>query len=109
IEERDGEILYNVTQDYKEQQAKITSDDVLHFRYMTLDGYIGYSPLYALSNEVGISQGSKKFLRDFFDNGGTSTSVLKYSKGIIKEEQLIQIKDNFSKSQSNKHDRLMAF
>ena len=108
IEERDGEILYNVTQDYKGQQAKITSDDVLHFRYMTLDGYIGYSPLYALSNEVGISQGSKKFLRDFFDNGGTSTSVLKYRKGQINEEQLKQMKDNFSNSQLKNNGGLVA-
>ena len=79
--------------------AKITSEDILHFRYITLDGYVGYSPLYALAHEIGISQGSKSFLRNFFDNGGTSTSVLKYRKGQINAEQLRDLKKNFSESQ----------
>ena len=68
-----------MSEDVEGNAVKITSDDILHFRYITLDGYVGYSPLYALAHEIGIS-GSKSFLRNFFDNGGTSTSVLKYKK-----------------------------
>ena len=32
----------------------------------SMDGFNGYSPLFALANEIGISMGSKKFLDEFF-------------------------------------------
>src|SRR5699024_6112544 len=67
IERKDGDIVYNVSEDVEGNAVKITSKDILHFRYITLDGYVGYSPLYALAHEIGISQGSKSFLRNFFD------------------------------------------
>lgn len=108
IEEKDGEIVYNVSEDVEGNAAKITSEDILHFRYITLDGYVGYSPLYALAHEIGISQGSKSFLRNFFDNGGTSTSVLQYKKGQINEEQLRNLKQNFSESQLKNNGGLVA-
>lgn len=107
IEVDDG-VYYNVSQNYENKNVRISRDDILHFRYITLDGYNGYSPLYALVNEIGISQGSKKFLRDFFENGGTSTSVLKYKKGQINAEQLQQLKDNFSNSQLKNNGGLVA-
>ena len=108
IEEKDGDIVYNVSEDVEGNAVKITSEDILHFRYITLDGYVGYSPLYALAHEIGISQGSKSFLRNFFDNGGTSTSVLKYKKGQINAEQLRDLKKNFSESQLKNNGGLVA-
>ncbi|MDN6840433.1 MAG: phage portal protein [Tetragenococcus halophilus] len=108
LEEKDGEIIYNVSEDINGNAVKITSDDVLHFRYITLDGYVGYSPLYSLAHEIGISQGSKSFLRNFFDNGGTSTSVLKYRKGQINDEQLKDLKENFANSQLKNNGGLVA-
>ncbi|PDA44156.1 phage portal protein, partial [Listeria monocytogenes] len=108
VEEKDGDIVYNVSEDVEGNAAKITSEDILHFRYITLDGYVGYSPLYALAHEIGISQGSKSFLRNFFDNGGTSTSVLKYRKGQINAEQLRDLKKNFSESQLKNNSGLVA-
>ncbi|WP_279525803.1 phage portal protein [Staphylococcus gallinarum] len=108
LEEKDGEVIYNVSEDVDGNAVKITSDDILHFRYITLDGYVGYSPLYALAHEIGISQGSKGFLRNFFDNGGTSTSVLKYKKGQINSEQLSDLKKSFADSQLKNNGGLVA-
>ncbi|WP_436879490.1 phage portal protein [Staphylococcus gallinarum] len=108
LEEKDGEVIYNVSEDVDGNAVKITSDDILHFRYITLDGYVGYSPLYALAHEIGISQGLKGFLRNFFDNGGTSTSVLKYKKGQINSEQLSDLKKSFADSQLKNNGGLVA-
>lgn len=108
IEELDGEITYNVSEDVNGNAVQITPEDVLHFRYITLDGYIGYSPLYALAHEIGISQGSKGFLRNFFDNGGTSTAILQYRKGQINAEDLQQLKKDFSESQLKNNGGLVA-
>ena len=108
LEEVNGEVMYNVSEDAHGNTERKTGDDILHFRYITLDGYTGYSPLYALMHEIGISQGSKSFLRNFFDNGGTSTSVLKYKKGQINAEQLKELKKNFSESQLANNGGLVA-
>lgn len=108
LEEKDGEVIYNISEDVTGNAVKLTSDDILHFRYITLDGYVGYSPLYSLAHEIGISQGSKSFLRNFFDNGGTSTSVLKYRNGSISEKQLADLKENFANSQLKNNGGLVA-
>ena len=108
LEEVDNEIIYNVSQAHSGKAEKLKPRDILHFRYITLDGYTGYSPLYSLAYEIGISQGSKGFLRNFFDNGGTSTSVLKYKRGQINEEQLKELKKSFANSQLKNNSGLVA-
>ena len=108
LEEVNNEITYNVSEAHSGKAEKLKPRDILHFRYITLDGYTGYSPLYSLAYEIGISQGSKGFLRNFFDNGGTSTSVLKYKRGQINEEQLKELKKNFANSQLKNNGGLVA-
>ncbi|MFQ3790855.1 phage portal protein [Staphylococcus nepalensis] len=108
IEEKDGEVIYNVSEDVEGNAVKITSEDILHFRYITLDGYVGYSPLYALANEIGISQGSKNFLKTFFENGATSTGVLTMKKGNINGDQLKQMNENFIEKQMKNNGGLIV-
>lgn len=108
LEEVNNKITYNVSEAYSGKAEKLKPRDILHFRYITLDGYTGYSPLYSLAYEIGISQGSKGFLRNFFDNGGTSTSVLKYKRGQINEEQLKELKKSFANSQLKNNSGLVA-
>lgn len=108
LEEVNNKITYNVSEAHSGKAEKLEPRDILHFRYITLDGYTGYSPLYSLAYEIGISQGSKGFLRNFFDNGGTSTSVLKYKRGDINEDQLKDLKKNFANSQLKNNGGLVA-
>lgn len=98
MEEKDNEVLYNVSEDIEGNNVSITSDDILHFRYMTLDGLHGYSPLYSLMNEVAISQGSKSFLKRFFENGGTTTNVLTLEDSQLSQDQRDEITDRFEES-----------
>lgn len=102
------EIIYNISQDYKGNNVKVTSDDILHFRYMTLDGYHGYSPLYSLMNEVSIAQGSKSFLKNFFNNGGTSTNILTLKDSQLSQEERDEISDNFTKSMARNKGGLIT-
>lgn len=98
IEQIDDKIKYNYI-DEVDGHVRFDTEDVLHFRMFTLDGFNGYSPLFSLANEVGISMGSKRFLDEFFKNGGTSTAVLKYQEGQYSDEELQLIRQNFENSQ----------
>ncbi|ANS89883.1 TPA: phage portal protein [Staphylococcus pseudintermedius] len=106
LEQIDDQIKYNYI-DEKSGHVRFDTDDVLHFRMFSLDGFNGYSPLFALSNEVGISMGSKKFLDEFFKNGGTSTSILKYEDGRYSDEELALIRQNFENSQLRNNNGLV--
>lgn len=107
-DENKNQIIYHVSENHENKSVDIAPKDILHFRYITLDGYHGYSPLYSLAFEIGISQGSKGFLRNFFDNGGTSTAVLRYKKGQITNKNLKQLKQNFADSQLKQNGGLVA-
>lgn len=108
LEEREGQVFYQVSEDSEGNDVEITPEDILHFRHITLDGFVGYSPIFSLDKEIGISQGSKGFLNNFFEHGGTSTSVLKYQKGKINNEQLESMKKDFENSQLKQNGGLIA-
>ncbi|MGD3155805.1 phage portal protein [Staphylococcus warneri] len=108
LEEKDNLLIYNVSEDYEGNAVKITSEDILHFRYMTLDGYHGYSPLYSLMHEVSISQGSKSFLKNFFENGGTSTNILTLEDAKLTQKERDKISDDFENSLARSNSGLVT-
>ncbi|MFW6999974.1 phage portal protein [Streptococcus pyogenes] len=106
IEQIDDKIKYNYI-DERDGHVRFDTEDVLHFRMFSVDGFNGYSPLFALANEIGISMGSKKFLDEFFKNGGTSTAILKYEEGRYSDEELAIIRQNFENSQLKNNNGLV--
>lgn len=106
IEQIDDKIKYNYI-DERDGHIRFDTEDVLHFRMFSMDGFNGYSPLFALANEIGISMGSKKFLDEFFKNGGTSTAILKYEDGRYSDEELAIIRQNFENSQLKNNNGLV--
>lgn len=106
IEQIDDKIKYNYI-DERDGHVRFDTEDVLHFRMFSIDGFNGYSPLFALANEIGISMGSKKFLDEFFKNGGTSTAILKYEDGRYSDEELAIIRQNFENSQLKNNNGLV--
>ena len=106
IEQIDDKIKYNYI-DERDGHVRFDTEDVLHFRMFSMDGFNGYSPLFALANEIGISMGSKKFLDEFFKNGGTSTAILKYVDGRYSDEELEIIRQDFENSQLKNNNGLV--
>lgn len=106
IRQEDDKIKYHYI-DELDGHIQLDVEDVLHFRMFSLDGFNGYSPLFSLANEIGISMGSKQFLNDFFKNGGTSTAVLQYEDGRYSDEELELIKQNFENSQLKNNNGLV--
>ncbi|WP_198645180.1 phage portal protein [Staphylococcus devriesei] len=106
IEQIEDKIKYNYI-DERDGHVRFDTEDVLHFRMFSMDGFNGYSPLFALANEIGISMGSKKFLDEFFKNGGTSTAILKYEDGRYSDEELAIIRQNFENSQLKNNNGLV--
>ena len=106
IQQQDDKIKYHYI-DELDGHVQLDTEDVLHFRMFSLDGFNGYSPLFSLANEIGISMGSKRFLDDFFKNGGTSTAILKYDDSEYSDEQIVALKEQFENSQLKNNSGLI--
>lgn len=73
----------------------LDSKDVLHFKYATLDGVTGISPLYSLANEREIQDLADKLLIGFFNNGVIGAKVLKVKNTNLSQEALDNIAQGF--------------
>jgi len=92
-----GDIYYRV-QDGLHDPYDLQADDVLHVRFLTTNGIIGRSPLYALQDEVSIQQGGNKLLKDFFGSGINGSGILKMSRGNLAPDARSHIRDEWYKA-----------
>ena len=78
----------------------IPNDKVLHFKYFTLDGVAGYSPLYALKDELGIQNAGNDLLLNFFNNGIHGTTLVKVKEADLNPQSIENIRQKFDDANS---------
>lgn len=76
----------------------IPPNKVLHFKYFTVDGVSGLSPLYALKDELPIQEAGNKLLLGFFNNGIHGTTVVKVNQSELNPESIVNIRKKFDKA-----------
>lgn len=81
-EDDTGDIYYEV-QDGSHNPYNLRQDEVFHIKYLTTNGIVGVSPLYALASEVELQKGGNKLLNDFFKSGVNGSAVIKINKGAL--------------------------
>lgn len=79
---------------------KVDSSEMLHFKYVTVNGKTGISPLDALKTELSMLDNGNKMLSSFFKKGIQSGGVLKLNKGNINNTSRKQIKKDFEEVNS---------
>ncbi|MBC2067019.1 phage portal protein [Listeria booriae] len=96
IEQIQGEVCYSVTSDAWGKAKILEARDVLHFRMFTMDGFKAYSPLYALSKEISIQEGSKSFLDSFFRKGASFGGILTFEGAKLSPEDRRKHREEFN-------------
>ena len=93
IDKTTGRLLYFIE---KKQEPK-TRDEILHIPGLTLDGYIGITPLTyaALTVDVGLSQ--DKFERNFYHNRASTSGIFQYPNE-LGEEAFQRLKKDIKKN-----------
>ena len=89
-------LLYFVNDGKK--QRTIQSDDMLHFKFFSLDGVNGVSPLKALKDDIETQQNSKKFLANFFKNGTQNGGLLTYKGGKLSKDAREKLKKDWQEA-----------
>lgn len=72
----------------------LTSDDVLHLRAFTVDGYMGLSPLGLARETLGITIGADRYAASFFAQGGRPAHILTSDK-TLNDAQRAQVRREY--------------
>lgn len=92
-----NKIMYDVaSSDGKVRRIK--PENMLHFKFFTLDGVRGVSPLIALKDDLSTQQDSKRFLANFFRNDTQTGGILKMKQGKLSKEARDKIREEWQKS-----------
>ena len=93
IDKTTGRLLYFID---GKQEAK-TRDEILHIPGLTLDGYVGITPLTyaALTIDIGLSQ--DKFERNFYHNRASSSGIFQYPNE-LSDEAFQRLKKDIKKN-----------
>lgn len=94
--EFDKKLIYRVIHDEKERV--IQANDMLHFKFFTLNGVNGVSPLKSLKDDLSMQRDSKRFLANFFKNDTQTGGILKMKQGKLSKEARDKVKEEWQKS-----------
>lgn len=76
VDEKTGLVKYTI-QDTVHSPYDLRQEDVLHIKFLTTNGLVGASPLYALKDEVKLQKQGNHMLSSFFASGINGSSILK--------------------------------
>ncbi|KNE19046.1 phage portal protein [Virgibacillus pantothenticus] len=98
---QDAETNYKLVYDVSDDKGKIRRikpADILHFKFFTLDGIRGVSPLKSLKDDLSMQKDSKRFLANFFKNDTQTGGILKMKHGRLSKEARDKIKREWQES-----------
>lgn len=87
---------YHIAQRNKTRVIK--PENILHFKFFTLDGINGVSPLRSLKDDLSMQKDSKRFLANFFKNDTQTGGMLKMKHGKLSKEARDKIKKEWQES-----------
>lgn len=90
------QVVYEVYSN--KNHRKLKPKDVLHFKFFTLDGLQGISPLTSLKDDLAMQKDSKRFLSNFFKNDTQTGGILKMKHGKLSKEARDKLRDEWQKS-----------
>ena len=94
----DGTLGYIYT-DLRGRAYQYTSDDLIHFRIFTLDGYIGLPVIDYHRMTLDFEAATTQYAYSIYQNGGQPGGVLEYP-GVLKEDQVKRIGDSWRQTHS---------
>lgn len=96
---KDGDIIYSNKKDGK----AYTSQEILHFKTLSTDGYVGISPITQCKNAIGWGLAVETYGNTFFRNGAKLSGVLSTDRQ-MSELSLERLKTSFQEQYANLND-----
>ena len=90
VEVQDGRKVFTVYLD-NGQTRKLTDNEILHIPGITLDGYVGLSPITIARNSLGAAIATERSAAKLFANGLLATAIVT-PEDVMKEEEAEEIR-----------------
>lgn len=81
----------------------IMSDDMIHLRGLSTNGYKGKSPIAVHRENISLTQAAQEYGERFFNQGGNMSGVFKYP-GSLKEDQYRRLKKDLTEKAVGLHN-----
>src|SRR5699024_2289608 len=89
-------LVYRVSENDKVRDLKPTN--MLHFKFFTLDGLNGISPLSSLKDDLSMQKDSKRFLSKFFKTDTQPSGILRMKHGKLSKEARDKVKEEWQEA-----------
>lgn len=86
---------------YHFKNEKLSSNDVLHFKVFTQDGFTGISPIYALRDQIDIQHSKDDTVTNYFKHGYIGKSILTVLGSDLGAKSKQSIRDKFLRANNN--------
>lgn len=96
--ENDGKIFYEI-----EEGGIIDSYDVLHFKILSKDGYVGFSPIDVGAASIGYGLSLQTYANSYFSNSAKASGVLSTDRS-LSDEAISRLRVSFNENYSNIQD-----
>lgn len=91
-------LMYDVYNLEKSKYRRLHATDILHFKFFTIDGIRGVSPLRSLKDDLSMQRDSKRFLANFFKNDTQTGGILRMKHGKLSKEARDKVKKEWQES-----------
>ncbi|WP_367341783.1 phage portal protein [Limosilactobacillus sp.] len=92
-----GELTY-IFHPLEGSNQVIDPSNILHFKYLTIDGLKGVPPLYALRDQINIQKAGNDLMNAFFNNGVHGTVLLTAKQADLSPEARENIRQKFDEA-----------
>ena len=99
VHKNEKDIVYSNRKD----GSTYTSQEILHFKTLSYDGYVGISPIQQCKNAIGWGLAVETYGNTFFRNGAKLSGVLSTDRQ-MSELSLERLKTSFQEQYSNLND-----
>lgn len=87
VNRESGRIFYKIRHNPAEPAETYNQDEVLHIRHMTLDGYLGISPIQYAREAIGLAAASEEYGSSLFANAGIPKIALTTDANLTNDQR----------------------
>lgn len=93
----DGKLYYELHDDAGQLEDLVPAENMLHLKYLTLDGVIGKSPVRMIRESIGGDRAAERLANEIFKNGDMSMGYFRHP-GKLSEQAYARLKKSLAEN-----------
>ena len=95
-----GELIYTVNDQLYDIHGKFYSDDVIHYKILSVNGIVGRSPIRMANDNIGLALSAENYGSEYFRKGGNHKAVIETQTGFKSYTEYAAWREKYDKEHS---------